>query len=334
MTRLAVCEQVHKLPVQPLHRLGTSLQLCQQQSSSDCYVLIYLGPQGRWMASNVTSKDGDLTETIPLIEGRLHIPTVQNAFTLRVVKIDGALAPVDSQGFTYAIFKPGDTLNISGTPAEVAAMPGGHQYEPVQDEVTLAGYVDSLLWHVWKCMDTSKALLFKGEDKTSEAGLEEAIEDLRSKLKFWGQAVHGPVQYLLCYACAGSQFQLCAMQRGSSVVYRFRHLEPVRQPVYCKHFDHRPRSFRDLKNSIRCILHALEVLHQAGFAHTDLRWENIIQHAGQWVLIDLEFACVLNSLPFTPEGHARKASGSNTSLRDGGSVYNPALQDQGINLLG
>ncbi|DBB05080.1 TPA: hypothetical protein ACH3X3_010344 [Trebouxia sp. C0006] len=79
------------------------------------------------MASNVTSKDGDLTETIPLIEGRLHIPTVQNAFTLRVVKIDGALAPVDSQGFTYAIFKPGDTLNISGTPAEVAAMPGGHQ---------------------------------------------------------------------------------------------------------------------------------------------------------------------------------------------------------------
>ena len=30
------------------------------------------------------------------------------------------------------------------------------------------------------------------------------------------------VQYLLCYACAGSQFQLCAMQRGSSVAYRFR----------------------------------------------------------------------------------------------------------------
>jgi len=53
----------------------------------------------------------------------------------------------------------------------------------------------------------------------------------------------------------------------------------------------------------RCILHALEVLHQAGFAHTDLRWENIIlQHAVQWVLIDLEFACVLNTVPFTPEG--------------------------------
>ena len=39
------------------------------------------------MASNVTLKYGDLTETIPLIEGRLRIPTVQNAFTLRVVKL-------------------------------------------------------------------------------------------------------------------------------------------------------------------------------------------------------------------------------------------------------
>ena len=53
----------------------------------------------------------------------------------------------------------------------------------------------------------------------------------------------------------------------------------------------------------RCILHALKVLHQAGFAHTDLRWENIIlQHADQWVLIDLEFACELDSVPFTPLG--------------------------------
>ena len=73
------------------------------------------------MASNVTLKYGDLTETIPLFEGRLHIPTIKDAFTLRVAKTDGALAPVDSQGFTYPIFKPGDTLNISGTSAESAS---------------------------------------------------------------------------------------------------------------------------------------------------------------------------------------------------------------------
>ncbi len=76
------------------------------------------------MASNVTLTYGNLTETIPLFEGRLHIPTIKDAFTLRVAKFDGALAPVDSQGFTYAIFKPGDTLNISGTSADSAAMPG------------------------------------------------------------------------------------------------------------------------------------------------------------------------------------------------------------------
>lgn len=76
------------------------------------------------MASNVTLKYGDLTETIPLFEGRLHIPTIKDAFALRVARIAGALAPFDSEGFTYATFKPGDTLNISGTSAEAPALPG------------------------------------------------------------------------------------------------------------------------------------------------------------------------------------------------------------------
>ena len=69
------------------------------------------------MASNVTLQYGDLTETIPLFEGRLHILTIKDAFTLRVARIDSALAPVDSQGFIHAIFKPGVTVNISGTSA-------------------------------------------------------------------------------------------------------------------------------------------------------------------------------------------------------------------------
>ncbi|DBA77047.1 TPA: hypothetical protein ACH3X1_009634 [Trebouxia sp. C0004] len=73
------------------------------------------------MASTVTLQYGDLIETIPIFDGRLHIPTITDAFTLRVAKIDGVLAPVDSQGFTHAIIKP---LNISGTSAEGAAMSG------------------------------------------------------------------------------------------------------------------------------------------------------------------------------------------------------------------
>ena len=71
------------------------------------------------MASVMTLKYGDLAETIPLFEGRVHIPTIKVAFTVRVARIDGVGAAVDSQGFTYATFKPGDTLNISGTSAKL-----------------------------------------------------------------------------------------------------------------------------------------------------------------------------------------------------------------------
>ena len=37
------------------------------------------------------------------------------------------------------------------------------------------------------CFLSSKALLFKGEDKTSESGLEKAIEEVSNKLKDWAQ---------------------------------------------------------------------------------------------------------------------------------------------------
>ncbi|KAL0018299.1 hypothetical protein WJX77_001386, partial [Trebouxia sp. C0004] len=148
---------------------------------------------------------------------------------------------------------------------------------------------------VWRLMIRDPSL---GEDKTSEDELDTAVVELSTKLKEWGTVVHGQVEYLLCYACAGSQFQM-----KQYVV----DLEPVGQPVHSKYSDHKPCHVHQLKDSIRCILRALVVLHQAGFAHTDLRWENIIlQRAGIWVLIDLEFACVLDTLPFTPNRHVRK----------------------------
>ena len=40
---------------------------------------------------------------------------------------------------------------------------------------------------------SSKALWFKGEDKTSGFELEIAIEELSTKMKEWGAAVHGQV---------------------------------------------------------------------------------------------------------------------------------------------
>lgn len=76
------------------------------------------------MASTVTLHFRGLTEIIPLFDGRVHIPTIKDTFQLRVAKINGVLAPADSQGFTHAKFKPGDTLDISGTPAEICAIPG------------------------------------------------------------------------------------------------------------------------------------------------------------------------------------------------------------------
>ncbi|KAL0021270.1 hypothetical protein WJX79_003700 [Trebouxia sp. C0005] len=324
---------------------------------------------------------------------------------------------------------------------------GGSQsaYEPVADELVLAGFVDALLWNVWRCMSKydqgynpgmsrkrncgddsatlkgkrpdlcvlcSRAMLFKGEDKTAESDLTLAVGELGNKMKHWGAAFHGKVQYILCYACAGSQFQMCAMQQGIPIAHALGRplslarledrlqviwiavraywvikaqakqlpavflplghteistfsevqyfdvfvqkrvlisqqwpeertqlmkdvyaascaspflihavdppcvshsgkqyvvdLEPVGQPVLSKYGDRKPKLQVELKPSIRCILQALVILHQAGFAHTDLRWENILWHEGQYVLIDLEFACELNTCPFTPEGHTRK----------------------------
>ena len=55
---------------------------------------------GRKMESTVTLQFGALTKRIPLFDGKVHILTVQDAFELQVVKINGALAPADSQGFT------------------------------------------------------------------------------------------------------------------------------------------------------------------------------------------------------------------------------------------
>ena len=101
-------------------------------SVSQTSIQLHLGKcnafAGCYMASIVTLKFGAVTETTDLIEGRLHIPTIKDIFALRVVQIDGICRSVNSEGFTYATFNTGDTLNISGTPAELAPMPGTLQF--------------------------------------------------------------------------------------------------------------------------------------------------------------------------------------------------------------
>ncbi|DBA92164.1 TPA: hypothetical protein ACH3X1_015882 [Trebouxia sp. C0004] len=71
------------------------------------------------------------------------------------------------------------------------------------------------------CITTSRALLFKGEDKTSDADLRKAIEELSTKMSNWGANFHGKVEFLLCYACAGPILQFCVLPWGSNIP-RFR----------------------------------------------------------------------------------------------------------------
>ncbi|KAL0018008.1 hypothetical protein WJX77_012738, partial [Trebouxia sp. C0004] len=118
------------------------------------------------------------------------------------------------------------------------------------DEIVIAGQVDTLLYRIWQCMckfdmdrpftltrkrnradesatlklkrpdlciTTSRALLFKGEDKTSDADLRKAIEELGTKMSNWGANFHGKVEYLLCYACAGPILQFCVLPWGSNI---------------------------------------------------------------------------------------------------------------------
>ena len=58
---------------------------------------------------------------------------------------------------------------------------------------------------------SSRALLFKGEDKTSEAELEKAVEELSTKLKEWGAAVHGKVLQVGVSCCQAAWRAQCCM---------------------------------------------------------------------------------------------------------------------------
>ncbi|KAL0021267.1 hypothetical protein WJX79_002534 [Trebouxia sp. C0005] len=69
----------------------------------------------------------------------------------------------------------------------------------------------------------------------------------------------------------------------------------------------RPKNQAELKSLTKCVLSGVQDLHNAGYGHTDIRWQNIIQCGNSYRLIDLEFVCKLKQRPFTPTGYVRKA---------------------------
>ncbi|DBA81812.1 TPA: hypothetical protein ACH3X1_007537 [Trebouxia sp. C0004] len=250
------------------------------------------------------------------------------------------------------------------------------------------------------CVLVRSALLFKGEDKTEEGQLDQAVAELKQKMRRWSQSYHGQVEFLLCYAMAGGRVRICMLRRddpdschvvsGDHSIYDMRgRLELVRiaillyrilaiqqtqlpsdavplasvlefssgtkitvmedyvikrvdiekQPLLVdrlaelqelykatrasKHLiaseegphihkkytvilspfgeqlgpsylSFRIQSLAQLQAAIRCILFALRDLHAAKFAHTDIRWPNVIKCNNEtFRLIDLETAVIL-----------------------------------------
>eukprot|EP00245_Coleochaete_scutata_P007192 TRINITY_DN22315_c0_g1_i1.p1 TRINITY_DN22315_c0_g1~~TRINITY_DN22315_c0_g1_i1.p1 ORF type:complete len:631 (-),score=140.08 TRINITY_DN22315_c0_g1_i1:237-2129(-) len=70
---------------------------------------------------------------------------------------------------------------------------------------------DFLLW-----VGTQKALLFKGEDKSAGHTLQDAVNDLKRKVKDWSSVNYGSIKYMLCYAAAGSKLELGALAKNGT----------------------------------------------------------------------------------------------------------------------
>ena len=51
------------------------------------------------------------------------------------------------------------------------------------------------------CLLVRNALLFKGEDKHREASLDQAVAELKQKMRRWSRSYHGQVSLSLCHCC-------------------------------------------------------------------------------------------------------------------------------------
>jgi hypothetical protein len=80
--------------------------------------------------SNVTLNYNGKEEKLRLINKKIQMNAVKEAFNLKTVQLDGQLEPVDQLGFTVAEYSPGQTIVVSGSPvaeteklhAELAAL--------------------------------------------------------------------------------------------------------------------------------------------------------------------------------------------------------------------
>ncbi len=66
------------------------------------------------------------------------------------------------------------------------------------------------------CITTARALLFKGEDTSSEEH-NTTVYDLRADCQCGAASLLLEVEYFMYYACAGSMLQFCALPRDGNV---------------------------------------------------------------------------------------------------------------------
>jgi hypothetical protein len=66
--------------------------------------------------NSITLDFNGKTEKLRLVNGKIQLSAVKDAFNLKTVQLDGQLEPVDQLGFTVADYKPGQTIMVSGSP--------------------------------------------------------------------------------------------------------------------------------------------------------------------------------------------------------------------------
>ncbi|PNW83793.1 hypothetical protein CHLRE_04g217700v5 [Chlamydomonas reinhardtii] len=72
--------------------------------------------------------------------------------------------------------------------------------------------------------NSGRRLLAKWEDTASS--MEQAVEDLRKKTAAWTQLYYGNIEYLPCFAAAGTQLQFYAISRASGMAAAPRAISP------------------------------------------------------------------------------------------------------------
>ena len=72
---------------------------------------------------------GAQQEDLALLQGKVHLPSVRQMFSLQTVELNGRIEPADANGLTYSTFTETELIVVTGTAGEkltVPCMPAMH----------------------------------------------------------------------------------------------------------------------------------------------------------------------------------------------------------------